>query len=143
MSTVVCSCPRPGPMRAAVQLGTEETKRKEVKVFIVYWHPEPNSFNHAMFGRACEALTTSGAEVKTSNLYAMGFDPISSRDNFKTVKDPDYLKLQLEEMQASELNGFGCVLNGLNQTSGRWPGSFRFTRFRRPPPGGSRRPQLV
>jgi NAD(P)H dehydrogenase (quinone) len=36
----------------------------------------------------------------------MRFDPISSRKNFSTIKDPNYLKLQIEEMHATEMNGF-------------------------------------
>jgi NAD(P)H dehydrogenase (quinone) len=36
----------------------------------------------------------------------MGFDPVSSRRNFVSVKDADYLKLQIEEMHASEVDGF-------------------------------------
>ncbi len=81
-----------------------------MKAFIVYWHPEPKSFNHAMFVTAIEALTTSGAEVRSSDLHAMAFDPISGRTNFKTVKNPDYLKPQLEELYATEHNGFAEAL---------------------------------
>lgn len=77
-----------------------------MKVFIVYWHPEPQSFNAAMFQTACEAFTSAGHEVRTSNLYEMRFDPVSSRKNFTTVKDPNYIKLQIEEMNATEMNGF-------------------------------------
>ncbi|NEQ77639.1 MAG: NAD(P)H-dependent oxidoreductase [Okeania sp. SIO2C9] len=77
-----------------------------MKVLIVYWHPEPQSFNGAMFRQACEALLDAGNEVKTSDLYEMNFNPVSSRQNFKTVKDPDYLKLQLEEKYATEMNSF-------------------------------------
>ena len=77
-----------------------------MKVLVVYWHPEPRSFNGAMFRTACEALAAAGHEVKTSDLHGMGFDPVSSRKNFTTVKDPDYLKLQIEEMNATETNGF-------------------------------------
>jgi NAD(P)H dehydrogenase (quinone) len=36
----------------------------------------------------------------------MRFDPVSSRKNFVTVKDPNYLKPQIEEMYATETNGF-------------------------------------
>lgn len=82
-----------------------------MKAFIVYWHPEPKSFNHAMFSTACEALVHAGADVKTSDLHAMAFDPVSSRRNFTTVKDPDFLKLQVEEMHATEVNGFSDVLD--------------------------------
>ena len=77
-----------------------------MKTFIVYWHPEPQSFNAAMFQTACETLTTAGHEVKTSNLYELQFDPVSSRKNFATVKAPNYLRLQIEEMHAAEVNGF-------------------------------------
>ena len=77
-----------------------------MKAFIVYWHPEPKSFNHAMFLAASKALTDAGWEVKTSDLCSMSFDPVSGRKNFRTVKDPNYLKLQIEEMHAAEVKGF-------------------------------------
>ncbi|KEF42451.1 MAG: NADPH quinone oxidoreductase [Cyanobium sp. CACIAM 14] len=78
--------------------------------FIVYWHPEPKSFNHAMFITAQHALSSSGWDVETSDLHAMGFNPVSSRANFLSVKDPDYLKLQIEEMHATEVDGFASDL---------------------------------
>ena len=77
-----------------------------MKAFIVYWHPEPKSFNHAMFLAASKALTDAGWEVKTSDLCSMSFDPVSGRKNFRTVTDPHYLKLQIEEMHAAEVKGF-------------------------------------
>jgi NAD(P)H dehydrogenase (quinone) len=77
-----------------------------MKAFIVYWHPEPQSFNAAMFCTAHETLTAAGHEVRSSDLHEMQFEPVSSRKNFTTIKDPDYLKLQIEEMYASEMNGF-------------------------------------
>ena len=40
----------------------------------------------------------------------MRFDPVSSRKNFTTVKNPDYFKPQLEEMHAAETNGFSPEL---------------------------------
>ena len=77
-----------------------------MNVFIVYWHPEPKSFNAAMFSTARKVLAATGAEVQTSDLHAMAFDPVSSRKNFQTVKDPDFLKLPLEEMYATKVHGF-------------------------------------
>lgn len=77
-----------------------------MKVFLVYWHPEPRSFNAAMFRTAIEAFSAAGHEVRTSDLHAMGFDPVSGRRNFTTVKDPDYFKPQVEEAHATEMNGF-------------------------------------
>lgn len=81
-----------------------------MKILIVYWHPEPHSFNGAMFRTACETLTAAGHEVKTSDLHNMCFDPVSSRKNFTTVKDPHYFKPQIEEMHATEVNGFSAEI---------------------------------
>lgn len=81
-----------------------------MKTFVVYWHPEPRSFNGAMFHTACEALAAAGHELRRSDLHEMGFDPVSGRRNFTTVKDPDFLKLQIEEMNATEANGFAPEL---------------------------------
>lgn len=77
-----------------------------MKCFVVYWHSEPNSFNGAMFRTACNTLVQTGHAVKTSDLHAMRFNPISGRHNFTTVKDPDYFKQQLEEIYATEHDGF-------------------------------------
>jgi NAD(P)H dehydrogenase (quinone) len=77
-----------------------------MKALIVYWHPEPKSFNHAMFETACRALADAGAELKTSDLHEIRFNPISDRRNFRTVLDPSFLKLQLEEVHATQMHGF-------------------------------------
>ncbi len=72
-----------------------------MKVFIVYAHPEPRSFNGAMYDSARQALLTAGYEVKTSDLYRMNFNPVSGRANFVSQRDPAYFKQQLEELNAS------------------------------------------
>lgn len=77
-----------------------------MNVLLVLAHPERRSFNGAMFDTAQTALQAAGHMVVTSDLYRMGFDPLSSRRNFVSVKDADYLKLQAEEMWASEIGGF-------------------------------------
>lgn len=77
-----------------------------MKTLIVHWHPEPQSFNTAMFRTACETLIAAGHEVRTSNLHEMHFNPVSGRENFTTVKDPDYYKQQIEEIFATEMHGF-------------------------------------
>jgi NAD(P)H dehydrogenase (quinone) len=41
-----------------------------------------------------------------SDLYAMGFDPVSDRRNFTTARDPDFYNQQVEELHATETNGF-------------------------------------
>lgn len=77
-----------------------------MNVFIVFAHPEPRSFNGALFDTAVYELQAQGHGLATSDLYRMGFDPVSNRSNFRTVKDPEYLKLQIEESYASEHAGF-------------------------------------
>jgi len=83
-----------------------------MKVFIVHAHHEPKSFNGALTSAAQRVLTSDGHEVKVSDLYAMKFDPVSDRRNFASVKNPDYLKQQVEEMHASEVNGFAPDIKG-------------------------------
>ncbi|MDR3453899.1 MAG: NAD(P)H-dependent oxidoreductase [Rhodoferax sp.] len=77
-----------------------------MNVLLVLAHPEHRSFNGAMFDTARTTLQAGGHTVLTSDLYRMDFDPVSSRRNVVTVKDADYLKLQAEEVWASETGGF-------------------------------------
>jgi len=77
-----------------------------MNVLIVLAHPEPQSFNGALFDTAVSTLHEAGHHVATSDLYRMGFNPVSGRHNFTTVKDPAFLKLQVEESHASETHGF-------------------------------------
>jgi NAD(P)H dehydrogenase (quinone) len=77
-----------------------------MKVFIVYAHPEPKSFNSALFRVAQDVFREGGHEVQVSDLYAMGFNPVVSRKNYTSVKDPDYFKPQIEDMHATESGGF-------------------------------------
>lgn len=77
-----------------------------MRVFIVHAHPEEKSFNGAMTRAATAALVTAGHEVQVSDLYRMGFDPVSDRRNFRTVQDADYFKQQAEEAYAAAHDGF-------------------------------------
>ena len=81
-----------------------------MRAFIVHAHPEPKSFNGAMTRTAVAVLTEAGHEVQVSDLYAMGFDPVSGRHNFTTVLDPEYYKQQLEEAHAAAHDGFAPEL---------------------------------
>ena len=77
-----------------------------MRVFIVFAHPEPRSFNGALFRTAQETLGAAGHEVVASDLYAMRFDPVSDRRNFTSVKNAATFKQQIEEMHATEVHGF-------------------------------------
>lgn len=77
-----------------------------MKVFVVFAHPEPQSFNGALYRLACETLSEAGHTVRTSDLHAMKFDPVSGRHNFTSVHDASFYKQQAEEMHATEVGGF-------------------------------------
>ncbi|MBD2311176.1 NAD(P)H-dependent oxidoreductase [Desertifilum sp. FACHB-1129] len=77
-----------------------------MKVLIVFAHPEPKSFNGAMFQTAIATLKAAGHDVQYSDLYAMKFDPVSDRRNFISTKDSDYFKQQMEELYATEMGSF-------------------------------------
>ena len=81
-----------------------------MRVFIVHAHHEPSSFNHAMTQTAVSALTDAGHDVQVSDLYAMGFDPVSDRRNFVTVADSEKLSQQTEEAYASAYQGYAPEL---------------------------------
>jgi NAD(P)H dehydrogenase (quinone) len=71
-----------------------------MKVFIVHAHPEPQSFNAALKDLAVETLPALGHEVQVSDLYAMGFNPVASAQDFSPRANPDYLVYALEQRSA-------------------------------------------
>lgn len=81
-----------------------------MRVLLVLAHAEPTSFNGAMVRAGVAALDVAGHEVIVSDLYAMGFDPVSDRRNFTTVVDRDRLDQQAEEAFASLHDGFDPAL---------------------------------
>jgi NAD(P)H dehydrogenase (quinone) len=81
-----------------------------MNILIVYAHHEPASFNGAMLRSGVAALTAAGHKVEVSDLYAMGFDPVSDRRNFTTTFDARRLKQQAEEKHASDNNGYAASL---------------------------------
>ena len=52
-----------------------------MKVLIVYGHMEPKSFNAALLDSAVRTLTSKGHDVTVSDLYAMKFNPVMSRQD--------------------------------------------------------------
>ncbi len=77
-----------------------------MNVFILYFHPEPQSFNAALLETAVSTLASSGHVVRVSDLYKMNFNPVSGRHNFKKLNNKNYFKQQLEELSATEQGSF-------------------------------------
>ncbi len=51
-----------------------------MKVLIVYAHPNPNSFNHAILEAVVESLRLSKHEPRVKDLYEEKFNPLLDRD---------------------------------------------------------------
>jgi len=52
-----------------------------MKYLILYAHPNPKSFNHAILETVKETLTKAGKEVSVRDLNAMNFNPVLSVDD--------------------------------------------------------------
>ena len=68
-----------------------------MKVLIVHAHPEPNSFTAALRDQAVSTLEAQGHEVQVSDLYAMDWNPVASRNDFSSRENPEYLVYALEQ----------------------------------------------
>jgi NAD(P)H dehydrogenase (quinone) len=73
-----------------------------MKVLVVHAHPEPQSFCTSLFRSAVESLTAASHQVRTSDLYAMGFDPVAKAVDFNSRARPDYLVYALEQRAAQQ-----------------------------------------
>lgn len=47
-----------------------------MKILVILGHPDPESFNHAIFERVIDTLERGGHAVTAHDLYGEGFDPI-------------------------------------------------------------------
>ncbi|XP_077144638.1 NAD(P)H dehydrogenase [quinone] 1 [Ranitomeya variabilis] len=71
------------------------------RALVVLGHPERTSFNYAMKEAAVQALERKGWEVTVSDLYAMKFNPLVSRDDITgEVQNPDNFKYGPESVTA-------------------------------------------
>jgi NAD(P)H dehydrogenase (quinone) len=61
-----------------------------VKTYVVYCHPNTESFTFAVHERAVAALLADGHQVRVSDLYADGFEPAMSLDERLTHQEPRY-----------------------------------------------------
>ncbi len=59
-----------------------------MKAYVVYCHPDAESFTFAVRERAVAALVVDGHQVRMSDLYADGFEPTMSLDERLTHQEP-------------------------------------------------------
>jgi len=79
-------------------------------VLIINAHPEKASFCSSLKNTAREFFLAKGYEVKVSDLYAMNFDPVGDRSDFKSVANPEFFKYQAEQLSAYHNDHFVDVL---------------------------------
>ena len=77
-----------------------------MQVLLVYAHPEPASFNGALRNAALETLAAEGHSVSISDLYALNFDPVAGPQDILSRENEAVFNLGLEQMHASQNNGF-------------------------------------
>ncbi len=73
---------------------------------IVYSHPNPKSFCHAILETAVKALQSKGHEVVVRDLYALGFDPVlkgSDFVGFQSGNIPADIKAEQEKISGAEI----------------------------------------
>lgn len=76
-----------------------------MKVLIVFTHPNPNSFNHALLESITAGLEESGHEVRVKDLYQENFNPILSADDLTilhTGKIPENIAKEQEQLLWAE-----------------------------------------
>jgi putative NADPH-quinone reductase len=66
--------------------GGSRAKGAGLATLVVFCHPSPDSYSAALCATACGALSEAGHEVRLRDLYAEGFDPVLSRQEWE-----DYL----------------------------------------------------
>ena len=70
------------------------------KILIIHAHPENQSFCSSLRTTANEHFSKMGYSVKESDLYAMRFDPIGDKNDFKELNDSKFFKYQMEQANA-------------------------------------------
>jgi NAD(P)H dehydrogenase (quinone) len=68
-----------------------------MKTLVVHCHPDPKSFNRALYDTSCAALRQAGNELRTIDLYAEGFDPVMKRDERECYNlDPALIEVRVQ-----------------------------------------------
>jgi len=57
-----------------------------MKCLVVYSHPNPKSFNHAILEVVTETMKSKRHEVVVRDLYSIGFDPVLKVSDFEDIQ---------------------------------------------------------
>ncbi|MBI5847977.1 MAG: NAD(P)H-dependent oxidoreductase [Nitrospirae bacterium] len=73
---------------------------------ILYAHPNPKSFNHAIFEAVMDTLAEAGKEVFVRDLYAQNFNPVLSLNDLADMmqgKLPPEVKAEQEYISSADM----------------------------------------
>lgn len=77
-----------------------------MRVFILHYYDDENSFNHRLFQREKEFFENKGCIVDTTVLNHENFNPVSDRSNFIKCANDEYFSQKKEERIASRERTF-------------------------------------
>jgi len=72
-----------------------------MKCLVLYSHPNPRSFNHAVLETVAEILPVRGHEVVIRDLYALPFDPVLKPGDLAGIQSgnlPEDIKIEQEHV---------------------------------------------
>lgn len=64
------------------------TQPPQIRALVIHCHPDPASFAAGVRDQVLADLDHAGAETRCLDLYAVGFDPVLSRDDLACYADP-------------------------------------------------------
>jgi len=82
-----------------------------MKHLVVYSHPNPKSFNHAILETLVDRLKEKGQEVRVRDLYSMSFDPVLKASDLDLMQQgitPMDIKMEQEHVRWAEVMTFLC-----------------------------------
>lgn len=81
-----------------------------MRILLVYCHPEPKSFTHALLDVARRVIEDQGHDHETSDLYGEGFNPVAGRHDFESVADSAYFHYQSEQALAAKQSAYSAEI---------------------------------
>lgn len=76
-----------------------------MKVLVVYAHPNPASFTHAILEQLCRGLEDGGHDYEVNDLYAIGFDPV-----FRAEDSAQFAHESVPEELLEEMDPAGAII---------------------------------
>ena len=81
-----------------------------MKVLVVYAHPNPDSFNHAVLERFVAGLHSKNHEVEILDLYAQGFNPLLSAADLASLQAGETpADIQLQQAKVARAEGLAFL----------------------------------